>query len=344
MRKCESCGKMFNDSKDIMCPHCGAISSRKCTHDSIFDTKRYDRGEDYKGPMNTTYEKGVDPHAQRTSPVKNEVPQEGKTPKVQMQKNKSKLGIVIFVIILLVNTISALVSNIEDEYNWGESVVYEETDCFLDVGKSNITFEQKGDEGYLTIEFDDLYFLDSYADGREQEIANEIFEGAYIANIDVSYYEDDMFEESNTLSSIDESDKADTLRFRLDIPKEKMIFIDNLYMQLDIGDTVYLSFPYYAIEIKDDGSIVYLNDTSEESDLDISIEEVSPTQEYEEYIYKFSFEDYTGFEDYTETVSVPESIESGFESVSEYESVTVDESVSAEESPADIVTVSVSEV
>ncbi|MBQ3888151.1 MAG: zinc ribbon domain-containing protein [Clostridia bacterium] len=45
MRRCESCGKVFPESKDVFCPHCGAIATSKQVcgcHDSS-DVSRYTR-------------------------------------------------------------------------------------------------------------------------------------------------------------------------------------------------------------------------------------------------------------------------------------------------------------
>ena len=69
MKKCDSCGKIYQESKDVFCPHCGAVAQKQCTHGSSFDSKRYARGEIYKNNntqhQNTTYNKGFEPHAQR---------------------------------------------------------------------------------------------------------------------------------------------------------------------------------------------------------------------------------------------------------------------------------------
>ena len=64
MRKCDACGKTYVDSKDVFCPHCGAIGQKQCTHNSSFDSDRWNRGEIY-GNGSNTYQQGAEPHAQR---------------------------------------------------------------------------------------------------------------------------------------------------------------------------------------------------------------------------------------------------------------------------------------
>ncbi len=81
MRKCDSCGKLYQESKDVFCPHCGAVAQKQCIHGSSFDSKRYDRGEIYKSNnsqyQNTTYNKGFEPHAQREKHPYNKTENEG---------------------------------------------------------------------------------------------------------------------------------------------------------------------------------------------------------------------------------------------------------------------------
>ncbi len=65
MRKCDACGKVYAENKDIFCPHCGAVGQKDCNHGASFDSSRWDRGEIY-GNGNNTYKQGSEPHAQRT--------------------------------------------------------------------------------------------------------------------------------------------------------------------------------------------------------------------------------------------------------------------------------------
>lgn len=38
MRRCESCGKVYSDDRDIICPHCGAVALKKCSGNSHYDS------------------------------------------------------------------------------------------------------------------------------------------------------------------------------------------------------------------------------------------------------------------------------------------------------------------
>ena len=48
MRKCESCGKMFAETKDVFCPYCGAVATKGevCTHTPV-DSDRYGTSATY---------------------------------------------------------------------------------------------------------------------------------------------------------------------------------------------------------------------------------------------------------------------------------------------------------
>ena len=70
MRKCDACGKVYAESKDVFCPHCGAVGQKECNHGASFDSSRWDRGEIYHND-NNTYKKGAEPHAQRTESAYN---------------------------------------------------------------------------------------------------------------------------------------------------------------------------------------------------------------------------------------------------------------------------------
>ncbi len=76
MRKCDACGKPYSESKDIFCPHCGAVGQKDCNHGASYDSSRWDRGEIYSNG-NNTYKQGAEPHAQRIPSAYN-TPQQNK--------------------------------------------------------------------------------------------------------------------------------------------------------------------------------------------------------------------------------------------------------------------------
>ncbi len=138
MRKCDSCGKLYQESRDVFCPHCGAVAQKQCTHASSFDSKRYDRGELYQSKntqyQNTTYNKGFEPHAQRENTpynkpentFENKGNYSDKFPKINLPdiaktfsnkkstKGKS-IGIIGVCIIIAFSLITGLLSHIDDE-------------------------------------------------------------------------------------------------------------------------------------------------------------------------------------------------------------------------------------
>ncbi len=145
MRKCESCGKLYQESKDVFCPHCGAVAQKQCTHGSSFDSSRYDRGEIYKNESGSTaYNQGVEPHIQREKYLYNRFEDtfgdagqySDKTPKIEfpdlskmLSKTKGKspksIGIIIFICIIAFNFIIGSLSFNEgvDVDSWEESEV-----------------------------------------------------------------------------------------------------------------------------------------------------------------------------------------------------------------------------
>lgn len=48
MHKCDGCGKMVVNEQDYMCPHCGAVSRKKCDHTTHLPDDKYFRANDYR--------------------------------------------------------------------------------------------------------------------------------------------------------------------------------------------------------------------------------------------------------------------------------------------------------
>ncbi len=139
MKKCESCGKIYQETKDVFCPHCGAVAQKQCTHGSSFDSGRYDRGEIYRSNntqyQNTTYNHDAEPHAQREKTLYNKsgntyettggssdkVPSfnfPDLTKTLSKGKNTTKpakyVGIIVFVVIIAFNFIIRLLNYSDD--------------------------------------------------------------------------------------------------------------------------------------------------------------------------------------------------------------------------------------
>ena len=48
MHKCDGCGKVVVNEQDYMCPHCGAVSRKKCDHSTHLPDDKYNRANDYR--------------------------------------------------------------------------------------------------------------------------------------------------------------------------------------------------------------------------------------------------------------------------------------------------------
>lgn len=193
MRKCESCGKLYQETKDVFCPYCGAVAQKQCTHGSSFDTNRYDRGEIYQkdnsAEQGTFYNQGAEPHAQREAtsyngfgnnsenkntysdkqPKTTAIPDFSKMKKIpKNQKSSGKIGVIIFIIIIVFNVLvgSFGFNETDDTYDYEDaSVFYEEEysgeEYHASVGSASIKF--LGDETeYKSFELsiNDLYFAE----------------------------------------------------------------------------------------------------------------------------------------------------------------------------------------
>ena len=150
MRKCDSCGKLYQENKDVFCPHCGAVAQKQCTHGSSFDSGRYDRGEIYKSNntqyQNTSYNKGYEPHVQRENTPYNTSDKKynygDKLPKINLpdvtktfserkkgSKTPTPVGIIVFCVIVAFNLITSMLNeNDSDVFSSDYEVVSEQAE------------------------------------------------------------------------------------------------------------------------------------------------------------------------------------------------------------------------
>ncbi len=197
MRKCDSCGKLYQENKDIFCPHCGAVAQKQCTHGSSFDSDRYDRGEIYKNNntqyQDTTYNNGFEPHAQRENPPYNKYEDNGgfgeKIPSIKLpdftkmlskgQSSKGKpIGIIFFVVIIAFNAITALVGfngATEDTGLWEDiSEIYVDediNDLYTVVDKATIEVsDTDGAFTSFTLEINGMVFEDFLSQNLQEDI------------------------------------------------------------------------------------------------------------------------------------------------------------------------------
>lgn len=203
MRKCDSCGKIYQESKDVFCPHCGAVAQKQCTHSSSFDTGRYDRGEIYKGSQSdyksTTYNRDFEPHVQRKQTAYN--PKQTtfgdmgdfgkKTPEINLPdfkkvlskgnvQNGKLVGIIIFVCIIAFNFLIGIIGTNEvndDTGLWDDvsEVLIEEEISDLYTVADSATIELVGEDGNFkafTLEISGMGFDDTLPENLQNDITS----------------------------------------------------------------------------------------------------------------------------------------------------------------------------
>ena len=304
MRKCDSCGKLYQESKDVFCPHCGAVGQKQCTHGSSFDSKRYDRGEIYKNVntqhKNATYNQGYEPHAQREASQYNK-PQNtfesnGKytdsLPKINLpdlkkmmpkvnKKGNPKIGIIIFVCVLGFNILLNAIGSVEDYSEddiWSDVSTQEMIEGELITFVNNASVELIEDEdGLKTFDIciENMYFsfeTTDYISQVEEQIAN----GNVFVEIDMCTFSENPVPEEvfgNALAesyyvSGNECDEKGRYQFKYKFDYDEIIYLNsgvNLY--LENGSRVNAELPFGAFSISEDGTVTYYTSyASDETD------------------------------------------------------------------------------
>ncbi len=164
MKRCDSCGKLITDSKDVMCPFCGAVSQKStvCTHEVQED--RWNRsgntysfhGDDYNDRkavgepevnINKMFSFGSEAPREKHT-------REQKAFKSQNKKTKSgkkaSPGTVVFIFVLLSVFISFVSNAGFFSEIFGDSYTEVSCDCAVDTVSVKIT-----DGGEVLFEFPD---------------------------------------------------------------------------------------------------------------------------------------------------------------------------------------------
>ncbi len=201
MKKCESCGKLYQENKDVFCPHCGAVAQQKCTHGSSFDSGRYDRGEIYKKNntqyQNTTYNYDAEPHAQRekTHYNKSENTYEtsggssNKAPSfnfpdltkvISKGKNATNpakyVGLIVFVIIIAFNFVTKLLSYSDDVDVYSDYEVVDNSGPYFSI-IDEATIEMvntDGDFKTFTLEISGMGFDDYLPESMQDDVVSGV--------------------------------------------------------------------------------------------------------------------------------------------------------------------------
>lgn len=317
MRKCDSCGKAYSENKDVFCPHCGAVASKKCTHTSSYDSSRYDRGELYETENKySPYKQGTEPHAQRTpysqntdtSPINPQtiltqvLEKTKKGDSDEIKKIKSIVSVIVFIIGLIVFVTNfAAESGIFDESYYDNGYAYEDdynyTFAQTDSAELNATVDTDNLFSF-DLEIGSLYFsqLDnSFVNDYSEEILSEGYysqlEILVVNSESTDFYEYD--EDYYSLYIVSDEAGSNGVYSFADTPQETgvIIYIQSYVLNTDYGD-IEVELPFDAFSCDREGNITYYQNVSETEE-EISLEECEPTLDFpeDEFEAVISFED-----------------------------------------------------
>ncbi len=194
MKKCDSCGKLYQETKDVFCPHCGAVAQKECNHapaySTQFDQSRWNRMDAYSmaenearhnADMSTnphtsretaeagddSYRENVDPYNPFGKKWQNTPSVFDDTPKATTKSNKKSTSPVAIIIALVVvfNVLFGVAVGFFSEYT-EDSYYYEETPELwgeFDADTYNATVEaeyndETSEYDFVTIKLKNLYF------------------------------------------------------------------------------------------------------------------------------------------------------------------------------------------
>lgn len=329
MRKCDSCGKLYQESKDVFCPHCGAVAQKQCTHGSSFDSSKYDRGEIYKNnnTPDNTYAQGVEPHIQRekypynrfedtfgdAGKYSDETPRKTLFPDISFgeksrksKKNNIKIGAIISGIIILLNFITGMLAINENDYDdvYYEDVseVYTVENEFYPVSSSaSITFMGENvDFKIFELSVEDMYF--DYDEGNTvAEIEDSIVNGATFTEIGVCTFSETEVPEDDYDNAVGEgycisgkeSDKEGHYLFLYDFDYGEIVHIySGVSMYFDNGMYVNTELPFSAFSISEEGVVTYYTSYADDStDWNTVFTECSNEMTVSDYDLSIVFED-----------------------------------------------------
>lgn len=293
MRKCDSCGKLYQESKDVFCPHCGAVAQKQCTHGSSFDSKRYNRGEIYKSNnphyQNTTYSHSSEPHAQREKYTYNEpehasggkgdfgdkIPQFNLPDFKKVLSNGKLVSIIIFVIVVAFNFITGLLSTNDSSVSSDSEVVtvYEDRGPFFAViNEAKIEMvDTDGDFKTFTLEISGMGF-DEYL---PENMQNDVLSGLMTEKIlseDTSVemmicdFSNKIVEEESYDIALQDSyhysgeqvDGKCKYEFSYSFDYDEIVHIVNgVSFYFDSGSYIIAELPFSAFSLSEDGEITY---------------------------------------------------------------------------------------
>lgn len=294
MRKCDSCGKLYQESKDVFCPHCGAVAQKQCIHGSSFDSKRYDRGEIYKSTNprynSTSYNQGSEPHIQRKENPYNTARTNGygeKIPQINLPDLKTILskgkkldgkfiGAIVVCIVIAFNMLTGLLSDDNTDYISDYEVMSEQEEyideLYTVVNKATVEMvDTDGDFKTFTLEISGMGFDDSLPDGIQSDISDgtmteEILSEDTFAEMMICDFSKEIVEESSYNNAIDDSyfysgeqiDGKCKYEFTYSFDYGEIVHIaGGVGFYLNDGRRLNAELPFSAFSLSEDGEITY---------------------------------------------------------------------------------------
>ncbi len=278
MRKCESCGKTFVETKDVFCPHCGAVatSKRVCDCDNGMDTSRFYREGNYGARQSVQH----DDHNKRpqtsfsageslkkiTSTFKNEVkPAAGKA---ASQKKTAVAFMVILFSVFFIGMITSLINEFETDYNYdddyyGDYGYYDDDYYYYDdyygteVKCGGAEVEMLNDNTTLKITLSDM------ADFTNTETYGRILNGEldffnielYEVREDTTFADLEYPDFTNVASTALSDDSAQLLFPCEELSAGKIYYVTNLSAYLQNGEYCRFLLPFAAFGFADDGTV-----------------------------------------------------------------------------------------
>lgn len=278
VRKCESCGKTFIESKDVFCPHCGAVatSKRVCECDNTMDTSRFYR----EGNYNTKQHFEHDDHNERpstsfaageslkkfTSTLKTDVRPAGR--KAAAPQKSAVIFVLILFAVFFIGMITSLVNEFGTDYNYDDDYYddygyydddyyYYDDEYGTDVKCGGAEVEMLNGNATLKITLSDM------ADFTNTETYGRILNGEldffnielYEVREDTTFADLEYPDFTNVASTALSDDSAQLLFPCEELSAGKIYYVTNLSAYLQNGEYCRFLLPFAAFGFADDGTV-----------------------------------------------------------------------------------------
>ena len=322
MRKCDACGKVYAESKDVFCPHCGAVGQKECNHGASFDSSRWDRGEIYRND-NNTYKKGAEPHAQRTPSAYNtnskksdlsggQFGSDYSDPKTVVRnvietvtkkanegkKDEKKFVKIIGVVVALISLFNVVFSEIDS------TDIFSDTP-FEDTSIDYISYPVEVIAGEVSVEpfedWDGTWFFDMYLEtlymySGDSEVSIEVCdrlsgdEYIYIDGVFCTMPDkvmsidnyDEIIEEDGAYI-ISDAQSTDAHTIQYWFNAGDIVYCSYLTFNFDDGSTADLILPFDAFSCDEDGNVTYYTCNMNEEEGTVTFEETAPEVVLDEF-------------------------------------------------------------